>query len=317
MMSTAEFVEKAMQKHGEGRFDYSESYYAGFHNLVKVRCNRHGCFETKGKTHLHTLTGGCSSCLSEAISASARMTNAEFIARAKEIHGDSYCYDEVEYRTTRCRVTIKCKLHGSFQMKACRHLQGRGCRKCTYKSLQNDRRLSFWEFVDAVIATHGAHRYEYELNNHINSSSKISIKCPKHGWFQQSVWSHRRGHGCAACCQSAGEKRTRDTLTQLDIEFLEQARFPDCKAKRALPFDFFVPSNRLLIEFDGAQHYVISEYWGGVAKLEETQKHDEIKNKFAQTHGYHLLRIPYWKIDSVEDLVLDALVSTTLPSNCK
>ena len=84
------------------------------------------------------------------------MTTAEFIATAREDWRVLFCYDDVEYLGTRCRVPITCVLHGSFDMRACRHLQGRGCRECTFESLQIDRRLSFWEFVDAVVATHGA-----------------------------------------------------------------------------------------------------------------------------------------------------------------
>ena len=85
------------------------------------------------------------------------------------------------------------------------------------------------------------------------------------------------------------------------------------QSKRELPFDFFLPTDRLLIEFDGAQHYVVSEHWGGTAKLAEAQRHDAIKDRFAQKVGFCLLRIPYWEIKSVEDLVLDA--HSTHPTN--
>ena len=67
MMTTAEFVEKATLKHGDVKFDYFDSRYLGFHHLVKVHCIKHGVFDTNAKTHFHTITGGCSFWLSEAI----------------------------------------------------------------------------------------------------------------------------------------------------------------------------------------------------------------------------------------------------------
>jgi very-short-patch-repair endonuclease len=125
--------------------------------------------------------------------------------------------------------------------------------------------------------------------------------------FKQSVASHLKGHGCPRCFQSNGEQRVREILSLLEVEFNEQVRFPDCRAKRSLPFDFFVPERKLLIEFDGRQHYDNSELWGGTSKLAETQLHDDIKSKFAATHGYRLVRIPYWEYDKIEGILLEEL----------
>lgn len=169
--------------------------------------------------------------------------------------------------------------------------------------------MSFWDFVERVKQVHGVHQYEYELKDFVNMHSKIPICCPEHGVFRQSVAAHLRGHGCPACFQSDGEQRVRQALCMLGVGFTEQARFPECRDKRRLPFDFFVPSHRLLIEFDGRQHYGNSKHWGGADKLAETQRHDRIKSRFAAEHGYRLVRIPYWESENIDDILLETLTS--------
>jgi len=50
--------------------------------------------------------------------------------------------------------------------------------------------------------------YKYDLSNFINSSSTITIECPKHGIFFQAVRDHVFGCGCQKC---AKEKRSVGT----------------------------------------------------------------------------------------------------------
>ena len=234
----------------------------------------------------------------------------EFIRRARAVHGDRYDYHLVDCAGARIPVVIVCPEHGPFRMKPHRHLSGRGCRKCTFDRLRNERKLPFWEFVERVMEVHGANRYEYELKDFVNMHSKIPIYCPKHGKFLQSLASHLKGHGCPSCVQSAGEQRVRESLEMLDVEFVEQACFNKCRNRRPLRFDFYIPSQRLLIEFDGRQHYENSELWGGEEELAEIQRRDAIKNRFAERKGYRLLRIPFYEYENIENILLDELTIT-------
>lgn len=308
-ITTEEFVRRASAKHGDG-FDYSATRYLGFRQPVALVCRAHGEFTVMAKTHLYTKSGGCPECRKAILSKALRPTTAEFIERARKIHGDHYQYHLVEYAGLLSHVTIVCPQHGPFRMKACRHLQGRGCKKCAFQRIGIERRLSFWDFVERVARVHGAREYEYQLQDFVNAHSKIPIRCPEHGMFRQSVAAHLKGAGCPACVQSEGEQRVREALCLLDVDFREQSRFPECRDRGVLPFDFFVPNHRLLIEFDGRQHYDNSEHWGGAEKLAEMQRHDEIKNRFAAEHGYRLVRIAYWDIENIEDIVLETLASS-------
>ena len=65
---------------------------------------------------------------------SKKTTTDEFIARAKQIHGDKYDYANVIYRTRDDKVKIICPIHGVFWQKACYHLDGSGCPYCGIES---------------------------------------------------------------------------------------------------------------------------------------------------------------------------------------
>lgn len=70
-----------------------------------------------------------------------------------------------------------------------------------------------------------------------------------------------------------------------------QKRFPDCRTKVCLPFDFYIPEYNLIIEADGNQHYSASrKTWG--TRVFET---DAIKNEYCKANGIQLLRIRYRK----------------------
>lgn len=60
-----------------------------------------------------------------------KLTKEEFIAKARDIHGDNYDYSISEYKNTRSKIAIRCTKHNYiFHQKALDHLQGCGCPMC-------------------------------------------------------------------------------------------------------------------------------------------------------------------------------------------
>ena len=61
-----------------------------------------------------------------------KLTTEQFIAKAREIHGDKYDYSKVVYAKMHdyITITITCPQHGDFLQKAYSHLNGKGCSKC-------------------------------------------------------------------------------------------------------------------------------------------------------------------------------------------
>ncbi len=50
---------------------------------------------------------------------------------------------------------------------------------------------------------------------------------------------------------------------------------------------------KVLIEYDGRQHYIPITEWGGEKGLTDIKYRDAIKTRFAQDNGFILIRIPY------------------------
>ena len=79
------------------------------------------------------------------------------------------------------------------------------------------------------------------------------------------------------------------------VEFEQEYRFDDCRDKLCLPFDYYIPSIKTAIEYDGIQHYKPVSLFGGEQAFLLLQKHDEIKTKYCKENNITLIRIPYTK----------------------
>lgn len=127
-----------------------------------------------------------------------KLTRAEFISRARLIHGDSYCYSESIYTNTQTKLIIICKKHGCFQQTPNKHLGGQGCKDCG-----NERRvLGTQSFIDRAKGVHGK-TYDYSLVSYVNIKSKVDIICSIHGRFEQKAGGHLDGKGCSKCTSAA------------------------------------------------------------------------------------------------------------------
>ena len=101
---------------------------------------------------------------------------------------------------------------------------------------------------------------------------------------------------CGCKHNSKLENLINEYLKELNIQFYPQKRFQDCtnlKGTDMLPFDFYIPSKNLIIEYDGEHHFRPIEYWGGKEKFKITQQNDKIKNEYCKLNNITLLRLPY------------------------
>jgi Zn finger protein HypA/HybF involved in hydrogenase expression len=95
---------------------------------IEIECPKHGIF--KQTTYNHIRGNGCPKCSYELESEKVSLGYYNFTQKAKNIHGDKYNYDNVEYINNRTKVEIKCPKHGIFKQTPHDHLMGSGCSKC-------------------------------------------------------------------------------------------------------------------------------------------------------------------------------------------
>lgn len=94
---------------------------------MHVKCKRHG-IKTQKVTAL--LNGAdCPDC------AKGIYSKEDYIAKVNRIHKFIYSYDKIPSGNVHGDVVIGCPQHGDFQLHSLAHLQGSGCRSCTYNDV--------------------------------------------------------------------------------------------------------------------------------------------------------------------------------------
>jgi hypothetical protein len=255
-------------------YDYSLVCYKNAHTKIKIICPSHGIFE---QTPINHKRYGCKKC-------GKLLSDMEILNRFKKIHGDKYDYTNFKYNGMYGKSHINCPKHGNFEQTNLNHLSGKGCPKCAtnYKKDTN-------EIIKKLNLLHN-NKYDYSLSKFKRTKDIISIICPKHKKFEQTLNNHLSGHGCPLCDESKGEKIIEKYLIENNIIYERQKTFEHCKDKNKLPFDFYLINYNMCIEYDGEQHFYKVSNW---SSLDYTKKHDSIKNEFCISNKIKLCRISY------------------------
>ena len=287
------FIEKATKIHPE--YDYSKVDYIDSKTPITVICKEHGEFTILPSNLLRGF--GCSYCSNH------KSTSKVFIEKAKKVHGDKYDYSKVNYINNSTPVTIICPKHGEFQQKPNNHLNGQNCPKCA----NEDRRFTKKEFISRAKKIHGDY-YIYDLvPEYPKFNTKVTIICPKHGEFEQFVNNHLQDSGCPKCHKSLGEKQIMNILEQNHIDYKAQYKIVnDLIPNKHFIADFYILYNNIaiIIEYNGKQHYVPVEHFGGEEQFKKQQERDELLRKFCEFHNIKLLEIPYTE-NNIEKVILD------------
>lgn len=292
-LTTESFIEKAFMVHGD-KYDYSKVNYVDFKTKIEIICPIHGSF---WPTPARFLAGSnCQKCSNKNNADVTILTQKQWLEKAREIHGDKYNYFLLDYKNSRSKVKIICSIHGVFEQHANSHLQGCGCKKCA----PQHQFLTQEQWIKTANKVHYK-KYDYSKVKYINSRSKVIIICPEHGEFKQAAESHTSGIGCPFCISSKGEILIRKWLENNNISFVEQYRFEDCRYKNTMPFDFYLSSKNICIEYDGEHHYKTIKHFKN--SLELIQLKDSIKTQYCLDNKIELIRIPYWDIDNIESIL--------------
>lgn len=218
-------------------------------------------------------------------------------------HGDRYDYSMMDNGGYESNKPLKviCKIHGVFYPHLTDHKKGSNCPAC----VSNSYRKTINDFLYESIKKHG-NTYDYKLifEKFKTYNDKVPIICTKHGVFEQRAGDHSRGVGCPFCkSRSKGEKEIVNYLNRVKIQFEQQKYFIDFKTDKNsfYYYDFFIPKLDTLIEYDGKQHYENTLY-NNYDKSSQ-QKIDALKNQYAKTNSYKLIRISYK--DDVEKTLID------------
>lgn len=231
-----------------------------------------------------------------------KRSTLQFERELQEVHGSEYSvmgtyksrHDPILIKHNKCN-TVDFVTPNSL-------LRGHSCAFCW-----GNKKLSTTQFSERL--------KEADLDQYIlltqyqNMKTPVFVfnsKCGHKNWAYPEVLL--RGSGCPFCNMSHGEERIASFLQKNNLEYEFQYTFEDCRHKNLLRFDFAVFDKsqeiRLLIEFDGEFHYFPIF---GVEGLQYIKNNDTIKDLYCKDKKIPLLRIAYYDIKNIEEILSDVL----------
>ena len=221
-------------------------------------------------------------------------------------YAKDYTLLSTNYANSQTKLKWKCGKGHVFEMVWGDFKSGKRCSKCSGKYRRTND-----EFINEVYELVGN---EYAFLGEFKSvDSKIKVvhrKC-NHAYEVTPYKFINAGQRCPRCNESRGERSISDFLLLNDIDFEREYSFDDCKLELPLRFDFAIfDSNNLkmLIEFDGRQHFEAEDFYGGEEELKIVKKRDRIKNDYTKNKNIKLLRIPYTEYDNIEEILTTHLL---------
>jgi len=185
-LTVEEVIQRANNKHNY-KYDYSKVKYIDAKTKIEIVCPEHGGFWQSPSKH-YGRGQGCPVCAGVRI----KMTDENFIERARKVHRDVYDYSKVINATSRNKVKIICSVHGEFEQRCDQHLAGKGCTKC------GNNTHTTVSFIESANILH-ANKFDYAEVEYTLSTTPVTIICPEHGRFSQSPTNHLNGTGCPKC----------------------------------------------------------------------------------------------------------------------
>jgi hypothetical protein len=140
------------------------------------------------------------------------------------------------------------------------------------------------EFVKLAKSKH-EDKYNYESVHYVNSYTKVSITCPRHGEFKQNPDKHLKGCGCPKCGR---------VISKPEIEFLNALSIPkEDRQQRIKNFvvDGIDRNKKIAYEFLG-------DFWHGNPDRYDKNKINKVtKKKFGE-----MLNNTFKRFDKINEM---------------
>lgn len=209
--------------------------------------------------------------------------------------------------TTKNIIQYECPIHGIQNAVLDNFIRGHLCYECGRKAVGSSLRKPVDEVIKIVESKNN--NKVLNLDNYNSVMDDLEIICGSCGKaFYQSLHNYMRANltgKCSDCNEvSYGEYIISTILDKYNVKYIRQYKTENCKDKKYLPFDFYLPDYNLCIEFDGKHHY---EPIYGETSFKICKLHDAMKNWYCKWNNIALLRIPYWEYKKIEHILCNYL----------
>lgn len=169
-------------------------------------------------------------------------------------------------------------------------------------------------------ASHSANLRVHVESVHINT---MHINCDNCDFVCSSTLSliqHKKAHCSKRRKGSAGEVRIMEVLESMGIEYKHDRSYEVRSDRKLLRWDFIIKhgDRRLMIEFDGRQHFKpvyrgSGDRHSALERFNRQKYLDNIKDEYSVQSGNPLLRIPYNRYDAIENMITLFIVENYPP----
>lgn len=189
------------------------------------------------------------------------------------------------------------------------HLHNRGCMSCAIINGACRGKLSQEEVEEGFLS------FSFKLlESYIGSKAPHRVLCLICNRETTKIWTNLGKSGCRECAadrsESVGAQNIRKYLTENEISFYTELLLTLAPGKR---YDFIIEDRKIIIEFDGEQHFKKCTWHEDEEDFLEHQEVDRRKTQAALLSGYTLIRIhkrEYEDIKAFLDHVLTQVNNT-------
>ena len=192
-------------------------------------------------------------------------SNEQFIEESIKIWGDTFDYSLTKYSGANKKIKLIYKNNGNIvEQIPTLHLKGHSVKKIDNENFIYQSRLV------------SNNKYSYDKCDYKNKTTNVILTCPEHGDFYIHPFNHLNyGDCCKQCDEHIVCKTIEKYLIELKLNFEKQKRFKDME----LPFDFYIPSMRTCIDFDGEDF--------------------KIKNNYCEDNFIDLIKLKYNNVENI------------------
>lgn len=228
-------------------------------------------------------------------------TTKWFKDQVKSLVGDEYSVIS-EYVKASVKVKMKHNKCGHvWEITPNNFLKGRRCPNCKSKVLsknwyKNHKSNVLTKDEAEKRIKNSRNPYLRILGDFKGTHKKILVQCKTCGnkWYARFDDVIRYNNGCPFCnIEPKGESFIRLYLDKIGIGYERQKTFSDLLDKQSLSYDFYIPSLKYLIEYQGGQHYFPVRWLGGEKRFKRQKYHDMLKYNYAIDNNYTLICVPY------------------------
>lgn len=159
---------------------------------------------------------------------------------------------------------------------------------------------------------------KYWSNRNKKSPYEVAPKSGKKYWFVcedcgnefkvtlHDLIGNNRSMKCLECTISKGERKIKEWLDKNNIDCIQQKEFNGLLGTGGgnLSYDFYLPNNNILIEFQGKQHEQFTKgFHRNIYGFKKQQEHDKRKKEYAINNNIDLLEIWYYDYDNIENIL--------------